>query len=96
MMQEEHLPGTRAVAWWVDRLTGGVDADHVEESGGPLGFALAIVEGGCCCERMAPAEGDTFEPYTATCLRCEAESFLRALAGERDCEVAFGVSQGSG
>ena len=87
MTPREHLPGTAAVEWFVEELIGGVDADHVEESGGPVGFALAIVDGGCCCERV----GRGAEAYDAVCLRCQADALLRALHGEDVDEVRYGV-----
>ncbi len=70
---------------WTDQLTGGVDSDHIEASGGPEAYARAIVGGDCCCttEVMGP------DTYVHTCLRCEAESLLLAIAGEQDCEVEF-------
>lgn len=89
MSRREHLPGTAAVEWFVEELIGGVDADHIEESGGPIGFALAIVEGGCCCERI----GRGADAYDTACLRCQADALLRALDGEDVEEVLYGVAR---
>lgn len=86
----EYLPGTRNVVWWIDHLTGGITPDMVDVEGGPVQFALAIADTGCCCEEQMPdPDHRYFEPYVATCLACEAQSLLRAIAGQRPEEVEF-------
>lgn len=76
------------VQWWIETLTGGIDQDLVDAHGGPIPFARAIAGTGCCCERITPMNGN--DPYTATCLACEAQSLLRALEGREPQEVEFG------
>lgn len=84
-MNEQYLPGTTHVEWWVERLTGGIDPDMVDAEGGPVHFAIAIADTGCCCERDGPRD----ESWVNTCLACEAQSLLRAIAGEPLQDVEF-------